>query len=67
MRFGNPYSIKWIKENLKEFIDALIRKSKLVKKLSDNLEPYRKNNDRIGDDKLLKELLNKEEGLGYRP
>ena len=67
MCVGNPYSIKWIKENLKEFIDALIRKSKLVKKFSDNLESYRKNNDRIGDDKLLKELLNKEEGLGYRP
>ena len=57
----NPESIKWIKENSKEFTEELIRKSELVKNFSDKLEPYRKNNDRIGYDKLFKELLNKEE------
>ena len=54
-------SIKWIKENPKEFIDELIRKSELVKNFSDKLEPYRENNDRIGYNKLFKELLKKEE------
>ena len=44
----NPESIKWIKENPKEFTEELIRKSELVKNFSDKLEPYRKNNDRIG-------------------
>ena len=57
----NSESIKWIKENPKEFTEELIRKSELVKNFSDKLEPYRKNNDRIGYDKLFKELLNKEE------
>ena len=46
-------SIKWIKENPKEFIDELIRKSELVKNFSDKLKPYRKNKDRIGYDKLF--------------
>ena len=50
-------SIQWIKE----FSDELIRKSELVKNFSDKLEPYRKNKDRIGYDKLFKELLKKEE------
>jgi len=54
-------SIKWIKENPKEFTEELIRKSELVKNFSDKLEPYRKNKDRIGYDKLFKELLKKEE------
>ena len=54
-------SIQWIKDNTKEFTDELIRKSELVKNFSDKLEPYRKNNDRIGYDKLFKELLKKEE------
>ena len=54
-------SIQWIKDNPKEFTDELIRKSKLVKNFSDKLEPYRKNKDRIGYDKLFKELLKKEE------
>jgi hypothetical protein len=54
-------SIQWIKDNPKEFTDELIRKSELVKNFSDKLEPYRKNNDRIGYDKLFKELLKKEE------
>ena len=57
----NPESIKWIKENPKEFTMELIRKLELVKNFSDKLEPYRKNKDRIGYDKLLKELLKKEE------
>ena len=57
----NPESIKWIKENPKEFTEELIRKSELVKNFSDKLEPYRKNKDRIGYDKLFKELLKKEE------
>lgn len=53
--------LKWIKENSKEFTDEFIRKSELIKNFSDELEPYRKNNDRIGYNKLFKELLNKEE------
>ena len=57
----NSESIKWIKENPKEFTEELIRKSELVKNFSDKLEPYRKNKDRIGYDKLFKELLKKEE------
>ena len=57
----NPESIKWIKENPKKFTEELIRKSELVKNFSDKLEPYRKNKDRIGYDKLFKELLKKEE------
>ena len=54
-------SIQWIKENPKEFTNELIRKSELIKNFSDELEPYRKNNDRIGYNKLFKELLKKEE------
>ena len=57
----NSESIKWIRENPKEFTEDFIRKSKLVKNFSDKLEPYRKNKDRIGYDKLFKELLKKEE------
>ena len=57
----NLESIKWIRENPKEFTEELIRKSELVKNFSDKLEPYRKNNDRVGYDKLFKELLKKEE------
>ena len=57
----DPESIKWIEENPKEFTMELIRKLELVKNFSDKLEPYRKNNDRIGYDKLFKELLKKEE------
>ena len=57
----NPESIKWIKENPKEFTVELIRKSELVSNFSDKLEPYWKNKDRIGYDKLFKELLKKEE------
>lgn len=53
--------LNWIKENPKEFTDEFIRKSELIKNFSDELEPYRKNNDRIGYNKLFKELLNKEE------
>ncbi len=34
-------SIQWIKDNPKEFTDELIRKSKLVNKFSNELEPYR--------------------------
>ena len=54
----DPESIKWIEENPKEFTEELIRKLELVKNFSDKLEPYRKNKDRIGYDKLFKELLN---------
>jgi len=57
----NTETLKWIKENPKEFSEELIRKSELVKNFSDELEPYRENNDRIGYDKLFKELLKKEE------
>ena len=54
-------SIKWIKENPKEFIDELIRKSELVNNFSDELEPYRKRKDKEGYTKLFNELLKKEE------
>ncbi len=57
----NIETLNWIKENPKEFTDEFIRKSELVKNFSDKLEPYRENNDRIGYDKLFKELLKKEE------
>ena len=52
-------SIKWIKENPKEFIDELIRKSELVNNLSDELEPYRNKKDKKGYTKLFFELLKK--------
>ena len=54
-------SIKWIKENPKEFIDELIRKSELVNNFYKELEPYRKRKDREEYRKLFKELLKKEE------
>ena len=54
-------SIKWIKENPKEFIDELIRKSELVKNFHKELEPYRMKKDKEGYQKLFKELLKKEE------
>ena len=53
--------LKWIKENPKEFTDELIRKSKMINNFSNELEPYRKNNDRTGYNKLFNELLKKEE------
>lgn len=53
--------LKWIKENSKEFTDELIRKSEMINNFSNELEPYRKNNDRTGYNKLFKELLKKEE------
>jgi hypothetical protein len=53
--------LKWIKENPKKFTDELIRKSVLIKNFSNELEPYRKNNDRTGYNKLFKVLLKKEE------
>ena len=53
--------LKWIKENPKEFTDELIRKSELINNFSDELELYRKNNDRKGYNKLFNELLKKEE------
>lgn len=53
--------LKWIKENPKKFTDELIRKSELINNFSNELEPYRKNNDRKGYNKLFKELLKKEE------
>ncbi len=54
-------SIKWIKENPKEFIDELIRKSELVKNFYKELEPYRIRKDKEGYKKLFNELLKKEE------
>ncbi len=54
-------SIKWIKDNPKEFTDELIRKSELVKNFYKELEPYRKRKDKEGYSKLFKELLKKEE------
>jgi hypothetical protein len=53
--------LKWIKENPKKFIDELIRKSELINNFSNELEPYRINNDRKGYNKLFKVLLKKEE------
>lgn len=53
--------LKWIKENPKEFTDELIRKSEMINNFSNELEPYRKNNDRKGYNKLFKVLLKKEE------
>ena len=53
--------LNWIKENPKEFTDELIRKSKLVNKFSNELEPYRIKKDKEGYQKLFKELLKKEE------
>jgi hypothetical protein len=53
--------LKWIKENPKEFTDELIRKSELINNFSDELEPYRKKNDRTGYNKVFKVLLKKEE------
>ena len=54
-------SIQWIKDNTKEFTDEFIRKSKLVNKFSDELEPYRMKKDREGYRKVFKQLLKKEE------
>ena len=54
-------SIKWIKDNPKEFTDELIRKSKLVKNFYKELEPHRIKKDKEGYQKLFKELLKKEE------
>ncbi len=53
--------LKWMKENPKEFINELIRKSELIKNFSKELEPYRIKKDRTGYNKLFKELLKKEE------
>jgi hypothetical protein len=57
----NTETLKWIKENPKEFSEELIKKSELVKNFSDELEPYRENNDRTGYNKLFTELFKKEE------
>jgi len=57
----NSESIKWIKENPKEFTEEFIRKSKLVKNFYKELEPYRIKKDKEGYQKLFKELLKKEE------
>ena len=57
----NPETIKRIKDNPKEFTDELIRKSKLVNKFSNELEPYRIKKDKEGYKKRFKELLKKEE------
>ena len=54
-------SIQWIKDNPKEFTVELIRKSKLVNKFSNELEPYRIKKDKEGYQKLFKELLKEEE------
>lgn len=53
--------LNWIKENPKEFTDELIRKSEMINNFSNELEPYRINNDRKGYNKLFKVLLKKEE------
>ena len=57
----NIETLNWIKENPKEFTDELIRKSEMINNFSNELEPYRKNNDRKGYNKLFKVLLKKEE------
>ena len=41
-------SIQWIRDNPKEFTNELIRKSKLVNKFSNELEPYRINKNKEG-------------------
>ena len=47
--------------NPKEFVQELIRKSKLVKNFNKELEEYRINGDREGFEKKFKDLINKEE------
>jgi hypothetical protein len=47
--------------NPKEFVQELIRKSKLVKNFHKELEKYRIKEDRKGYEKKFKELMNKEE------
>jgi hypothetical protein len=58
--------LNWITENPKEITDELIRKSELIKNFSNELESYRKNNDRIGYNKLFKVLLKKEEDKQWK-
>ena len=57
----NSESIKWIKENPKEFTEELIRKSELVKNFSHELEEFRIRKDKIGYSLKFNELLKKEE------
>ena len=47
--------------NPKEFVQELIRKSKLVKNFHKELEEYRIKGDRKGYEKKFKELMDKEE------
>jgi len=47
--------------NPNEFVQELIRKSKLVKNFHKELEEYRIKGDRKGYEKKFKELMNKEE------
>lgn len=47
--------------NPKEFVQELIRKSKLVKNFNKELEEYRIKGDREGYEKKFKELMDKEE------
>ena len=47
--------------NPKEFVQELIRKSKLVKNFHKELEEYRIKEDRVGYEMKFKELMNKEE------
>ena len=54
-------SIKWIKDNPKEFTEELIRKSELVKILLQRLRTLSNRKDKEGYQKLFKELLKKEE------
>jgi len=46
--------------NPKEFVQELIRKSKLVKNFHKKLEEYRIKGDREGYEKKFKELMDKE-------
>ena len=47
--------------NQKEFIQELIKKSKMVKKFHKELEEYRIKGDREGYGRKFKELMDKEE------
>ncbi|MEY2701684.1 MAG: hypothetical protein RLY43_317 [Bacteroidota bacterium] len=52
--------IKWLRDNIQEFVCELEWKSGLVKNFFQELEEYRIKKDRIGYDIKFEELLKKE-------
>ncbi len=52
--------IKWLRDNIQEFVCELEWKSGLVKNFYQELEEYRIKKDRIGYDIKFEELLKKE-------